>query len=225
MGSAPQIAEAFGNESFIKAATKGWNPGKGGLPLAAALGGMVLLHQLGKNNREAKAVGQGRLDMKRLAESNRNFNDQQSLMGGGQLSYPAASTYRSELADSNVANMGGFADFDKSAAVARRAGQLMAKSAGIGGAALQLAGAVNKAPNLLLRGAQAVTKPLASAMPSLGWKGKALAVGGTIGAGLLANKVGKKALEFGMEPAQERRQGAPGPGLPRYVNEYGVPTG
>jgi hypothetical protein len=222
MGSAPQIAKAFGNESFVKAATKDWSPGKGGLPLAVALGGMLLLHQFGKHNEEAKAVGQGRLDMKRLAESSRNFNDKQNLMGGGQLSYPAASTYQAELADSNAAN---FADFDKSAACARRVGQLLAKTAGIGGVALQALGALNKAPNALVRGAQAVAKPVVSAMPSLGWKGKALAVGGTVGAGMLANKAGKKALEFGMEPAQERRLGAPGPGLPRYVNEYGVPTG
>src|SRR6478609_2090518 len=220
MGSIPQIAEVFGNEAFIKAATKGWSPSKGGLPLAAALGGMFLLHQLGNNNREAKVTGEVRADMKRLADSRRNFGDQQSLMGGGQLSYPAASTYRSELADSNVAN---FSDFDKSAASARRVGQLMAKSAGIGGMALQALGALNKAPNALLRGAQAVAKPLAGAAPSLGWKGKALALGGTVGAGVLASKASKKALEFGMEPAQERRLGAPSPGLPRYVNEYGVP--
>lgn len=220
MSCALKIAEAFGNESFIKAATEGWSPRKGGIPLAAALGGMFLLHQLGKNTQEAKATGQGRLDMKRLADARRNFGDQQNLMNGGQLSYPAASTYRAELADSNLAN---FADFDKSAASARRAGQLLAKSAGIGGMGLQALGALNKAPNLLMRGAQSVAKPLVSALPSLGWKGKALAVGGTIGAGVLANKAGKKALEFGMEPAQERRQGAPGPGLPRYVNEYGVP--
>lgn len=222
MGSVPQIAEVFGNESFIKAAAKDWKPGKGGLPLAAALGGMFLLHQLSKNTSNAAATGQGRLDMKRLAESNNNFGDRRALMGGGQLSYPAAATYNAEMADSNTAN---FSDFDKSAESARRVGQLMAKSAGIGGLGLSALGALNKAPSALLKGVQTVGKAVSSATPSLGWKGKALAVGGAVGAGVLANKAGKKALEFGMEPAQERRQGAPGPGLPRYVNEYGVPTG
>jgi hypothetical protein len=222
MGSVPQIAEVFGNESFIKAAAKSWSPTKGGLPLAAALGGVFLLHQLGKNTRNSAAEGQGHLDMKRLAEANKNMGDRRSLMGGGQLSFPAAATYNNEMANSNIAD---YLDFDKSAASARRAGQLMAKSAGIGGATLQALGALNKAPNALLRGAQAVTKPLTGALPSLGWKGKALAVGGAVGAGVLAHKASKKALEFGMEPAQERRLGAPGPGLPRYVNEYGVPTG
>lgn len=225
MALAAHNSAELGVEPFLKAAAasaKDWKPGKGGLPLAAALGGMFLLSQLGKNMRENTTRAQDRSDMKRLVEADRNLGDRQSLMGGGQLSFPAALTYQAAQIENSAPD---YTPFDKAAAVsAIEVGRALAKSAGIGGMALNALSAVNKAPNALFKGVQAVAKPIVSAMPSLGMGGKALAVGGTIGAGLLAHKAGKKALEFGMEPAQERRQGAPGPGLPRYVNEYGTPS-
>lgn len=206
-------------EPFHKVSAKDWKPGKGGLPLVAALGGMFLLHQLSNGMHENTTQAQGRIDMKRLAESDRNFGDRQNLMSGGQLSFPASMTYQAAQIENSSPD---YTPLDKAAAFsAIEAGRALAKSAGIGGMAM---GAINRAPNALLKGVQAVAKPVVNAMPSLGMGGKALAVGGTIGAGLLAHKAGKKALEFGMEPAQERRLGAPGPGLPRYVNEYGTPS-
>lgn len=225
MGSAAYNAEVLNKEPFSKAAAE-WKPGKGGLPLAAALGGLVLLHQLSKSMSNNTSAAQGRIDMKRLAEADRNLGDRTNLMGGGQLSYPAASTYYSARAENDAPN---FSDFDKSAAVlAMTAGQQLAKSAGIGSFAASTVmkglGAVNKAPGALLSGAQALAKPVLSKIPSLGLGGKILAGGALAGGGLLAAKAGKSALEFGAQPAQERRQGAPGPGLPRYINEYGTPS-
>lgn len=225
MGSATSSVEVLAEEPFAKAAAD-WKPGKGGLPLAAALGGMLLLHQLNKSVKNDVSMEQGRIDMKRLAEADRNFGDRSNLMGGGQLSYPAAAMYQSARAENDTPN---YADFDKGAAVlAVHAGQLLAKSAGIGsgvaGAVMKGLGTLNKAPNALLSGAQALAKPVLSRVPSLGLGGKVLAGGALAGGAMLAAKAGKKTLEFGMEPAQERRQGAPGPGLPRYINEFGTPS-
>lgn len=208
------------NEPFYKAAAD-WKPGKGGLPLAVALGAALLYNHMSKSVGNDMQVLQDRNDLRRQAESDRGFGDRMNLMGGGQLSFPGAMTYQAARAENSQA---GDYPFDKNAArYAVEAGRVLAKQAGIGGAGLSLLGKLNQVPNMLMKGVQAVAKPIASAMPSMGLGGKALAVGGTLGAGLLAAKAGKKALEFGMQPAPERRQGAPGPGLPRYVNEYGNP--
>ncbi len=208
------------NEPFYKAAAD-WKPGKGGLPLAVALGAALLYHHMGKSVGNDMQAAQGRIDMKRQAESDRSFGDRANLMGGGQLSFPGAMTYQAARAENSQSNDVGF---DKDAAVhAIEAGRALAKQAGIGGAALSMLGKLNQAPNMLMKGVQAVAKPVVSKLPSLGLGGKVLAGGALLGTGVLAAKAGKKVLEFGAQPAPERRQGAPGPGLPRYVNEYGNP--
>lgn len=197
-----------------------WKPGKGGLPLAAALAGALLLRHISKGVRADTAQAQGSIDMKRQMDANRNYGDNANLMGRQPLSYPGAMSYQAEMADSNTPN---YAGFDKNAeAVAEAAGRLMAKRAGIGGMLGGALGAINKAPNALLRGAQAVVKPIASAVPSLGFAGKAIGGAALVGGGLMAAKAGRKALDFGNAPTQVRQPGA-GPGLPRGVNEYGVP--
>ena len=213
------------NEPFYKAAAE-WKPGKGGLPLAVALGAALLYHHMGKSVGNDMQAASGRAELKRLAESDRNFGDRANLMGGGQLSFPGAMTYQAARAENSQANDSGF---DKDAAVlAVEAGRALAKQAGIGpggigGAIMGAASKLNQVPNMLMKGVQAVAKPIISRAPSMGLGAKVLAGGTLLGGGLLAAKAGKKAMEFGMQPAPERRLGAPGPGLPRYVNEYGQP--
>lgn len=115
--------------------------------------------------------------------------------------------------------------FDKAAAAdGIEAGRLLAKTAGIGGVVGSAIGAVNKSPDLLLRGAQKVLKPVVSRIPGPGLMGKAVIGAGALGAGMLAMKGAKKAGEFGMAPPQEKRLGGHAAGLPSYVNQYGVPV-
>lgn len=190
-------SDAASVEELLKTAAE-WKPSKGGMPLAVALGAALLYSQLGKSVKNNQTAAQGQIDMKRLAEARNNFGDLNNLRGGEPLSYPGAATYNAVMADSNTPN---FNELDKSAAaeIMRGAGRALAKSAGIGGALL--------AP-----------------LKAMSFGSKALLGAGAIGTGVLAAKAGKKATEFGMQPAPERQQGAPGPGLPRYVNEYGTPA-
>ena len=83
---------------------------------------------------------------------------------------------------------------------------------------------MNKAPDLLVSGAQKLLKPVVSRVPGPGLLGKAAIGAGVVGAGMLAAKGAKKAGEFGMAPAQEHRLGGHAAALPSYVNQYGVPV-
>lgn len=189
-------SDATSVEELLKTAAE-WKPTKGGMPLAVALGAALLYSQLGKSVKNNETAAQGRIDMKRLAEAKNNFGDLTNLRGGEPLSYPGAATYNAVMVDSNTPN---FADLDKSAAaeLMREVGRSLAKTAGIGG--------------------------MLGSMKAMSLGSKALLGAGAIGTGVLAAKAGKKAVEFGMQPAPERQQGAPGPGLPRYVNEFGTPA-
>lgn len=190
-------SDATSVEHLLKIAAE-WKPSKGGLPLAVALGAALLYSQIGKSVKNNETAAQGRIDMKRLADARNNFGDLNNMRGGEPLSYPGAATYNAVMSDSNTPN---FEALDKSAAaeLMREAGRALAKTAGIGGMLL--------AP-----------------LKSMSFGSKALLGAGSIGTGVLAAKAGKKAVEFGMQPAPERQQGAPGPGLPRYVNEFGTPA-
>lgn len=219
------LSRVLGDEQFMKLAfdaPKDWKPMKGGLPLAVALGSMLLYsHLKGSTDRDLRAK-QDQANFNRALEANRNAGTSAALRGGASLNPLAALTYQQAMAENQLT---GDYPFDKDAAAhAEEAARALAKSAGFGSMLMKGIGAVNKSPDLLVRGAQAVTKPVLGALPSMGLKSKALVGAGVLGTGLLASKAGKKAYEFGMEPAEERRQGAPGPGLPRYTNQWGYPT-
>lgn len=120
--------------------------------------------------------------------------------------------------------------FKEGAGIAERLGRTFAKKAGIGGVlgsmGRSLAGVLNRAPQALASGAQSVAKPVLSRTPGLGgggWKAKALVGGMALGGGYAALQGGKSLYNAGMAPAKVKVQGA-GPALPRYVNQYGVPT-
>lgn len=168
---------------------------KGGLPLAVALGGMLLYRHMRNSTNNNLAARQGQQDFDRAVEADRNAGTLASLRGGASLSPLADMAYRRELVDNGMPDDYPFEGIDKGAAAhARAAGAVLAKLGGIG------------------------------SLISPGLKTKALVGGALVGGGLLAAKAGKKAYEYGMEPAQDRRLGPPGPRLPRYVNQWGVPT-
>ncbi len=201
---------------------KEWSPLKGGLPLAAAVGGLVLLsHLRGSANRELAEKGE-LAQLKRGIDASRNAGNVTSLRGGVPLNPLAAQTYNETYAE-NALPLD--YSFDKGAAVqAELAGRELAKIAGVAGALWKGMQMVNRSPDLLVRGAQAVSKPVVSRLPGPSLGTKALIGGAALGAGALATNAGKKAYEFGMEPAHDRRLGPPGPRLPQYVNQWQVPT-
>lgn len=223
-------AEVYDSAYFMKEAAD-WKLNKGGIPLAAALAGALLLNHMSHGIRADTQNAQFGLMLNRQAEARLNAGDDASLMGGGQLSYPGAAVYQATMADSNTPNFsdyGSFGYLDKvSEALAESAGRSLAKHAGIIGGAWNAFKAVNHSPGALLGGIKKVVKPVvglaSKAMPNVGLGTKVLGGAAAVGTGLLAAKAGRAALRFGNQPAAERVQGAPGPGLPRYVNEYGVP--
>lgn len=201
-------------------ASEKWSPLKGGLPLAALVGGLLLARGVSRSASAGVEEAKVKHNVGRLSESNRNAVMNSTLRGGAPLDPMGSLLYNGERADSGIP--GDVNMFDKEATAAGLdAGKLLAKSAGIVGAAL---GAVNRAPDLLMRGAQKVMKPVVSRIPGPGLAGKAAIGAGALGVGMLAMKGAKKAGEFGMAPAQEQRLGGHAAGLPTYVNQYGVPT-
>lgn len=200
-----------------------WAPLKGGLPLAAMVGGLLLARGMSRSAGAGVEQAKMKQEFNRAGEAARNSQVNATLRGGAPLSPMGSMLYNDERADSGV--VGDMSMFDKGAAAAgEEAGKMLAKSAGIGGAIGSALGAVNKAPDLLVRGAQKVLKPVVSRIPGPGLLGKAAIGAGVLGAGLLAAKGAKKAGEFGMAPAQPQRLGGPAAPLPSYVNQYGVPT-
>ena len=219
----PALAAIFGTDKLAAKLPEKWEPMKGGLPLAALVGGMLLYHGMKRGVDDDITDAKGMQNIKRVAEAQRNAGTNAALRGGARLDPMGSLLYQNERADNAIP--GDFSMFDKGAAAHLiEAGRTLAKQAGIGAMAMKGLGAINKAPDLLLRGAQAVAKPVVSALPGPGLKTKALIGATALGGGLLAAKAGKKALEFGMKPAQEQRLGGPSSGLPSYVNEWGQPT-
>lgn len=200
-----------------------WEPLKGGLPLAALVGGFLLARGMGRSAEAGVEDAKMRHNVARVNEANRNSQMNTTLRGGAPLDPMGSLLYNSERADSGIPS--DVRMFDKEAAAAgEEAGRLLAKSAGIGGALAGAVGAVNRSPDLLVRGAQKVLKPVVSRIPGPGLLGKAAIGAGAIGAGALAMKGAKKAGEFGLAPPQEKRLGGHAAGLPTYVNQYGVPV-
>lgn len=219
----PVLAAAFGTDKLAAALPAKWEPLKGGLPLAALVGGMLLYHGMKRGATSDLSQAQAQQGMLRAGEAQRNSGVNASLRGGAPLDPMGSTLYQTERADSLMP--GDLSMFDKSAMLhAIEAGRLLAKQAGIGGLVTQGLSALNKSPNLVVGGAQRAAKPLVGALPRLGLKSKALVGATALGGGLLAARAGRKALAFGMKPAQEQRLGGLSSGLPSYVNEYGVPS-
>lgn len=204
-----------------------WAPLKGGLPLAALVGGMLLARGMSKSVDQGVAEKKIEHNAARFNESNRNAQMNSTLRGGVPLDPMGSLLYNSERADSGIP--GDVNMFDKAAsAMGAEIGRFLAKNAGIGGGVMgaigSTLGAINKSPDLLVRGAQKVLKPVVSRLPGPGLLGKAAIGAGVVGTGMLAMKGAKKAGELGMAPPQEHRLGGHSAGLPSYVNQYGVPV-
>jgi len=186
-----------------KVAAEGWKPMKGGVPLAALVGGALLYHGLHKSTQNAQANQGLQQEFARVNESNRLSGTDAALRGGVPLDSGGAMLYRNEQANSNVP--GDFSMFDKGASVyASEAGRILAKHAGIGGAVM---GGLKAAKSALT--------------PGLGTK--LLAGGALVGGGILAAKAGKAAYNYGMAPTQEHTFGGHNAALPSAVNQFGVP--
>lgn len=222
MSLSATLEEVYGTK-LAAALPEKWSPMKGGLPLAALVGGLLLAKGLSRNADAGVDEAKARHNVARVGEATRNSQVNSTLRGGAPLDPLGAMIYNGERADSGIP--GDVNMFDKAAAAdGMEAGRVLAKSAGIGGPIGAAVGALNKSPDLLLRGAQKVLKPIVSRIPGPGLLGKAAIGAGAIGAGMLAMKGAKKAGEFGMAPAQEHRLGGHAAALPSYVNQYGVPV-
>lgn len=223
MSFRPALDEAYGTSKVAMKLPEKWEPMKGGLPLAALVGGLLLARGMSRSADAGVADAKLKHNVQRFDESNRNSQINSTLRGGAPLDPMGSLLYQNERADSGIP--GDVNMFDKAAAaVGEEAGRVLAKAAGIGGAIGSALGAVNKAPNLLVGGAQKLLKPIVSKIPGPGLLGKAAIGAGVLGAGMLAAKGAKKAGEFGMAPPQEHALGGHSAALPSYVNQYGVPT-
>lgn len=205
----PALTRVYGTE---KVAAEGWKPTRGGLPLAALVGGALLYHGLHKSNQNVQANQGLQQEFARANESNRLSGTDAALRGGVPLDPGGAMLYRNEQANSNVP--GDFSMFDKGAAVyAVEAARVLAKHAGIGGAVL---GGIKAGGGALAKGFGAAKSALT---PGIGTK--LLAGGALVGGGLLAAKAGKAAYNYGMAPAREETLGGHNAALPSAVNQYG----
>lgn len=196
------IAAIFGTDKL--AASAEWNPMKGGLPLAALVGGALLYGGLRSGVKSDEVQGEARAAANRAYEADRFAGTDAALRGGVPLGPIGGSIYNSEMADSN--RVGNTSLFDKGASVAGiAAGRVLAKQAGIGGAVLGGVKALGKA-----------IKP--------GWKSQLALGAGAVGAGLLASKGIRAAGNFMNAPAGEQTYGGHNAALPTGVSQFGVPT-
>lgn len=188
--------------------TAEWSPTKGGLPLAALAGGLLLYHGLkgGQQRAQAEAGRQG-LEQ-RVGNAANNAGVVASLRGGAPLDSVGSAIYNNERAASG--EIGDTFMFDKGAAARIvEAGRLLAKQAGIGGA--------------LLGGAKRLATTGVAKIPKVGLGTKLLAGGAAVGAGYGAFKAGKGLYNYGMAPAQTRTLGGHHAELPQYTNQFGQP--
>lgn len=224
----PYLLELYGTADLLKQAN---STPKSKLPLAVALGSLLTYGALRGSSRENGRQTAQRQQHASDQEAARNAGDVRSLLGGNRLDpYSAQMFQQARAANTAPPPDNGFPLelLDKGAAAyAKQAAQEMAKSASLGGLALKALGGLNRLPNLAVQGAKRAIKPVAQQVPGVGrksgWKGQALLGAGALGAGALAMKGGKAALEFGSQPAQPYVQGG-GASLPRYTNQYGAVT-
>lgn len=181
----------------------GWEPLKGGLPLAALVAGLILAKGVKGVARDESEDEQGKQDDAARREHARFAGITSSLRGGTSAAVPSYSGDQGNRGDSGL--MGDSYFFDKDAAEhAYDAGAFLAKQAGIGG------------------GLKAVASPLVKAITP-GWKTKALTGAGVLGTGYLMAKAVKGTLRSGMSPEPPRAYGGLAAPLPNYVNQYGRP--
>src|SRR6185503_10365947 len=115
-----------------KAADEKWSPLKGGLPLAALVGGLMLARGMSRSAGAGVADAKMKHNVNRVEEANRNSQVNSTLRGGAPLDPMGSMLYQNERADSGVA--GDTRMFDKeAAAIGEEAGRTLAKAAGIGG--------------------------------------------------------------------------------------------
>jgi hypothetical protein len=202
VGMNREIASAFGTDKL--AAQGKWSPIKGGLPLAALLGGALLYSGMRGASRQDSRQNELRQGAVRNLESDRFAGTNAALRGGVPLGPIGGSIYSNERADSNA--LGDTAMFDKGASASgEMIGRLLAKHSGIGGSAL---GGLKSAGNFL--------KP--------GWKTKALVGAGALGTGYAAVKGLRATSNFMQAPSEDRRLGGHSASLPNAVNQFGVPV-
>lgn len=177
---------------------------KGGLPLAALVGGALLYSGMHRGAKQDAAQNEVKQEANRAFEANRFAGTDAALRGGVPLSPVGSSIYNNERADSNA--LGDMSMFDKGASIAGlEAGRILAKQAGIGGA--------------VLGGVKALGKAITP-----GWKSKALFGAGALGAGYLGAKGLRAAGNFMNTPSEEQRLGGHNAALPTGVSQFGVPT-
>ena len=105
---------------------------KGGLPLAALVGGLLLARGMSRSAGAGVADAKMKHNVARLDESNRNSQVNSTLRGGAPLDPMGSMLYNNERASSGIA--GDASLFDKeAAAIGEEAGQVLAKLSGIGG--------------------------------------------------------------------------------------------
>ncbi len=108
-----------------------WEPMKGGLPLAALVGGLLLARGMSRSTRSGIDLANAKHNLARAGEANRNAQVNTTLRGGIPLDPSGSYLYNNERDDS--ARAGDMSMFDKGASAAGiEAGKLLAKSAGIG---------------------------------------------------------------------------------------------
>jgi hypothetical protein len=181
---------------------------KGGLPLAALAGGLLLYHGMkGSQQRDQVGAEQQALAQRANTAAN-NAGVVASLRGGAPLDSVGSAIYNNERAASG--EIGDSFMFDKGAAAhIVEAGRLLAKRAGIGGA--------------VLGGIKNLAGAGMAKIPKVGLGTKLLAGGAALGAGYGAMKAGKGLYNYGMKPAETRTLGGHNAGLPQYTNQFGVP--
>jgi hypothetical protein len=240
------LMEAYGTEEVYREKLANKKP-----PLSAALAlpllgyGALRLVQGQADDDQTRAVQDN--EAVRAADAARNAGDVAALRGSSSPGPSVSDLFlRRALAERSPETFDDYPLelFKEGAEVAEHLGRVLAKEAGIG-VALGAMGrgvanmfskapaavgrgmsALGRAPQALASGAQSAAKPVLSRMPGLGgggWKSKALVGGLALGGGYAALQGGKALYNAGMAPAKVKVQGA-GPALPRYVNQYGVPT-
>lgn len=185
-----------------------WSPLKGGVPLAALAGGLLLYHGLKRGRGQDQQLADRQALLQRANNAVNNAGLVSSLRGGAPLDSVGSAIYNNERAASDT--IGDTFMFDKGAAAyIVESGRLLAKSAGIGGG--------------LLQGAKNVIKPITSRLPRVGLGTKAVAGLGALGLGYGAMKAGKGLYNYGMKPEETRTWGGYNAKLPQYTNQFGVP--
>lgn len=191
-----------------------------GLPAAAALAlpilGYAAMNKARGESSDQQQIAQAEYEVARAREAQRNAGDVQALRARPSTDPYLAGIYGRERQESEVPQ--DLAAFESEARkFAERCGRVLAKTAGIGTLLGTAAGGIKSF----------VKKPLTHAPVvgrKAGWKTQAALGAGTIGLGYAGYKGTQAASGALSAPVGPVVHGSKGLQLPRYVNEYGVPT-